>query len=127
MARRPLSELAPPTSTANSVRLMAALEGVVSDGSGSVDAELAVCGGAAEPVDSFSGSVNFAAAASGGAISDCVATNGGGDVDVLAAVWDADETVVGPWSASMAAVSTGGFATALVGMVASADSSGGAA
>src|ERR1700682_1056336 len=74
-ARRSPTELAPPTSTPNSVRrTVATLAGAVSDASGPgssavrVDATVSVLGAAGEVLAGFSGSISFAAPESGGAI-----------------------------------------------------------
>jgi hypothetical protein len=127
IARKPLTELAPPTSTANSVRWMAGLEDVVWDESGSVDADVTISAGAKVLAAAFSGSSNFAAAASGGAISDGGAISGGAGeaADMLDAADVVDDTLAGPWSVA-AVVSMAGFSAilaALVTMLARAEAS----
>src|SRR6185437_4762361 len=81
-ARNPASEFAPPTSTPNSVRWMASLGAVAADASGSMssagaaDATTSGLGVADVAFASLSGSINLAAAASGGAMIDLAATHG---------------------------------------------------
>ena len=113
-ARNPGSEFAPPTSTPNSVRWMASLGAVTADASGSTfstaGAEATMSGlGVADTVfAALSGSINFAAAPSGGAMIDLAATSGadGASAAVVDVFCAADETAT---ACSGAAVSTAGF------------------
>src|SRR5207248_5474803 len=79
-ARKPPIELAPPTSTANSVRRTATLGEAPSDASGSFDAADAVTSGAggssAFAATGFSGSSSLGAPGSGDAMMDLAAISG---------------------------------------------------
>ncbi len=81
-ARKPPSEFAPPTSTPNSVRWTASLGAAAWDASdsvssaGGVDATTSGIGAAMTAFAGFSGSINFPAAASGGANIDFAVISG---------------------------------------------------
>src|SRR5436190_11271882 len=113
-ARNPGSEFAPPTSTPNSVRWMASLGAVAGAASGSMfsaagaDATTSGVGVGDVAVAALSGSINFAAAPSGGAMIDLAVTSGGDGASaaILDVFCAADETAT---ACSGAVVSTAGF------------------
>src|SRR6202022_4194854 len=100
-ARRPLTEFAPPTSTPNSVRCTESFGTAAWDASasassaGEADATTSGIGAAVIVFAGFSGSISFAAAASGGAIIDFDAISGVAGVasGAFEVPWPTDETV----------------------------------
>src|SRR5947207_2556211 len=113
-ARNPGSEFAPPTSTPNSVRWMASLGAVAADASASTfstaaaDATISGLSVADVAFAAMSGSINFAAAPSGGAMIDLAATSGadGASAAAIDVFWAADEAAT---ACSGAADSIAGF------------------
>src|SRR5712664_892347 len=121
-ARRPLSELAPPTSTPNSVRWTAtwvdAGDASGSTSSSAADATTSGIGAEVMARAGISGRINFPAAGSGGPMIDFDATSGvagigagGGET-----VGPADDTLAGPCSRTEASAT--GFSAGATGVVA---------
>src|SRR5258705_1850974 len=119
-ARRPLSELAPPTSTPNSVRCTAGWGAAACDASGSglspdgADATTSDLGGL-----TGSGSISFPAAESGGAIIDFDAMSGVA-AGAFEAACTADEAAAGACSGS----AVRGFSAVAATLVATGDAAG---
>src|ERR1700690_1134139 len=120
-ARKPGSELAPPTSTPNSVRWTASLDAgaavsaSVSSSAGGIEADTSGTGAAVAFFGGGLGSINFPAAGSGGAIIDFDATSGvvgvaAGTAGAFEAACALADAGAGPGSAAMA--TPGGFSAA---------------
>src|SRR5882757_3291483 len=133
-ARRPPSELAPPTSTPNSVRWTATLDDAAQGGSrsaSSADAAGATTSGIGDAVTAFaavSGLISLPAAASGGASIDFEAISGiavgvAGEFGVPCAT---EGTAAGPEFRAVA-VSTAGFSAGVAGAAAATGDTTGAA